>query len=197
MEYFMKIGVKLVVVISIVNLIGIGLLAGVTLIQSQREITRLAEEQAQSVARENSEKISKWFEGYVDKTRTLSQTMEGYKEIPVTERRNSFNVMMSNVLTANPGLLGMYANWAPQVLDGLDADYANTPGNDETGRFIPSWTVNNGELRLNYIASFSWERVTQTPAFNTDYMLDPYPYVGPQRRRLERFDCQYGQACKG
>ena len=45
----MKIGVKLVAVISIVNLIGIGLLAGVTLIQSQREISRLADEQAQTI----------------------------------------------------------------------------------------------------------------------------------------------------
>jgi hypothetical protein len=61
----MKIGVKLVVVISIFNLIGISLLAGITLILSEREISRLAEEEAQSIARESGENISKWFERYI------------------------------------------------------------------------------------------------------------------------------------
>ena len=39
----MRIGVRLVAVISLVNLVGIGLLAGVTLIQSRREIGRMAD----------------------------------------------------------------------------------------------------------------------------------------------------------
>jgi hypothetical protein len=80
-EKEMKIGVRLVVIISIVNLIGIGLLAGITLILSQREIGRLAGEQAQSIAREDGEKISKWFEEYIGATRTLAQIMEGYQDI--------------------------------------------------------------------------------------------------------------------
>ena len=159
----MKIGVKLVAVISLVNLIGIGLLAGVTLIQSQREISRLADEEAQNIARESGERISKWFEGHIGTTRTMAQIMEGYQDIPVAERRDFFNMMMRQVLTANSRLLGMYANWAPEALDGLDAEYANTPGNDETGRFIPSWTMSNGQLQLNYITAFSWETVLQIP----------------------------------
>jgi CRISPR/Cas system CMR-associated protein Cmr5 small subunit len=111
----MKIGVKLAVVISMVNLIGIGLLATVTFIQSRREISRMADEQAQSIARESGEKIKNWFEGYIGAARNLAQIMEGYKEIPVTERRNYFNMMMRQISAVNPGVT-MYANWAPAIL---------------------------------------------------------------------------------
>ena len=90
----MKIGVKLVVVISIVNLIGIGLLAGVSLIQSQREISRMADGHAVDLAVQSGEKISKWFESHIGATRTLAQVIEGYKDIPITERRDYFNMMM-------------------------------------------------------------------------------------------------------
>ena len=58
----MRLGVKLVAIISMVNLVGIGLLAGVSLIQSRREIGRMADEQAQGIARESGEKIRNWFE---------------------------------------------------------------------------------------------------------------------------------------
>ena len=174
----MKIGVRLVAVISIVNLIGIGLLAGVTLIQSQREISRMADEHAVDLAVQSGEKISKWFDGYISATRTMAQVMEGYKGIPVTERRDYFNTMMRQVVVANPELQSLYANWAPQALDGLDEDYANTPGNDETGRFISIWSNSGGEVRLTHIVNFDWERVMQIPLFNTEYMLDPSVYTG-------------------
>ena len=101
----MKIGVKLVTVISMVNLIGIGLLAGVTLIESRREIIRLVDEEAASIARENGERISKWFEGYLGLARTLATVMEGYKDIPVTQRRDYFNMMLRQVLATNPEAL--------------------------------------------------------------------------------------------
>lgn len=171
----MKISVKLVAVVSIANIIGIGLLTGVLLLQSQREISRLAEGQTQSVARENGEKISKWFEEYIGAARILARVMEGYKEIPVAQRRDYFNMLMRQVLAATPGLLGMYANWAPNALDGLDADYANTPGSDETGRFISAWTMYNGALQADSIVGFSWDSIIQNPLSQMEYILDPLP----------------------
>jgi methyl-accepting chemotaxis protein len=173
----MKIGIKLVVVISVFNVTGIGVLAGTALIESRREISRLADEQAQSIAGENGEKISKWFESYIGATRNLAQIMEGYKDIPVTERRNCFNMMMRQISAVSPGVT-MYANWAPDVLDGLDAEYANTPGHDETGRFIPAWEWDfpKGEARVTPIIGFSWEGVLQVMQRPEEYMLEPAEY---------------------
>jgi methyl-accepting chemotaxis protein len=79
---------------------------------------------------------------------------------------------MRQTLVANPGLWGIYANWGPNLLDGMDADYANTPGNDGVGRFVPSWTNNNGELEIDIIGSFTWDIVMQAPQTKEEYMLD-------------------------
>jgi hypothetical protein len=106
----MKIGVKLVIIISIFNIIGIGILAGVTLFESRREISRLVDSQARDIAAQSSEKIMNWLIEYMGAVRTLAKIMEGYKEIPAAERRAYFTMMMKQVLTANPELGGIYAN---------------------------------------------------------------------------------------
>ncbi|MDR0629931.1 MAG: methyl-accepting chemotaxis protein [Treponema sp.] len=180
----MKIGIKLVAVISVVNLIGIGLLAGVTLIQSQREISRMADEHAVDLATQSGEKISKWFEGHISATRTLAKVMEGYKDIPVTQRRDYFNMMLRQVLAANPEALAVYTNWAPNALDGMDAEYANTTGHDETGRFIPGWDNLTGETRVIPIVGFSWETLLQTPQMREEYILDIAVFPVPEKNVL-------------
>ncbi|MDR1302660.1 MAG: hypothetical protein LBK43_09370, partial [Treponema sp.] len=137
----MKIGVKLVLIISTFNIAGIGVLAGVTISLSHREISRMTNERAVDLALQGDEKIRNWLGDYIAAVRTLAQAMQGYQEIPPAERRNYFNILLKQVYLANPGMLGIYANWAPNALDGMDADYANTPGTNESGRFIPVWTM--------------------------------------------------------
>jgi methyl-accepting chemotaxis protein len=180
----MKIGVKLVLIISILNVIGVGLLAGITVHLSQKEISRMANEHALDLAVQGSEKLKNWFGEYTATTRTLVQVMEGYKEIPVMERRDYFNMMMRRVVKTNPGIGGINVNWAPNGLDGMDADYANTPGTDETGRFIPTWTNINGEVQLSSIIGFDWDIITQDPLFGGSYLYDPMVYPMPDGTTL-------------
>jgi methyl-accepting chemotaxis protein len=173
----MKIGVKLILTISIFNIIGIGVLTGVTLFESRREISRLAEEDARGIAVQSSEKIKNWLGEYMSAARTLAKTLEAYKEIPVTQRREFFNVMMRQTFLANPGLSAIYANWSPNGLDGMDAEYVNSPGADETGRYVPTWGPFNGELVLTAIQGFSWDMVMQMPGVGMEYILDPSVYT--------------------
>ncbi|MDR2808534.1 MAG: methyl-accepting chemotaxis protein [Spirochaetaceae bacterium] len=180
----MKIGVKLVSTISIVNLLGIGLLVGVTLIESQRAIGSLADEEAHGIAMQTGGQIGKWFEEYLGVTRTLAQIMEAYKEVSVEERRNYFNTMLRQVLSSTPLLTSIYANWSPNGLDGRDADYANMPGTDESGRFIPLWTWSDSKISLSYIRGFDWEALKQASYFGTEYILEPSLYTGVQRSVL-------------
>ncbi|MDR1144374.1 MAG: hypothetical protein LBK77_09205, partial [Spirochaetaceae bacterium] len=135
----MKIGIRLVVVISIFNLIGIGILAGVTQFLSQNQIHGMVDDYAASLAVEGSEKMKSWLGVYMDASRTLAQIMEGYKDIPAAERRGHFDLMLKQVLLANPELVGVWSDWAPNALDGMDAQYANTPGTDSSGRYVPVW----------------------------------------------------------
>ncbi|MDR0722653.1 MAG: methyl-accepting chemotaxis protein [Treponema sp.] len=171
----MKIGVRLVITISIINIISIGILAGVTLFQSQQEITHLVDEEAQSLAIQSSEKIKNWFGEYMDAARTLANIMEAYKELPAEQCRDYFNMMMRQVSLANPGVRSVYANWSPNGLNGMDADYANTPGTDETGRFIAAWAMRPGGPVLTTIQGFGWDMIMQLN-MTTDYIFDPALY---------------------
>jgi methyl-accepting chemotaxis protein len=174
----MKIGVKLILTISVFNIIGIGVLTGVSLFESRREISRLAEDQARGIAVQSGEKIKSWLGEYMSAARTLAKTLEAYKEIPVTERRAFFNVIMRQTFLANPNLSSVYANWSPNGLDGMDAEYVNTPGADAAGRYVPTWGSFNGELVLTAIQGFSWDMLVQMSTFNNDeYILDPSVYT--------------------
>ncbi|MDR1867928.1 MAG: methyl-accepting chemotaxis protein [Treponema sp.] len=171
----MKIGVKLVSLISIFNIIGIGILAGVTVTLAHREISRLAEEQAYSLAQKGAEEMKNWFGIYVETARTLAHVMEGYTEIPVEERRMYFNLMLKQTRITHSEMGGVYANWAPNALDGMDAEYANTPGADETGRYATAWDFGPDGLYIAPIVGFPFDMLMQVTA-GGEYMLEPQVY---------------------
>jgi methyl-accepting chemotaxis protein len=182
----MKIGVKLILIMSSINLLGIGLLAGTMLFESEREISRLARDQAQLIAMQAGENIGKWFGEYIDIVRVLAQVMEGYKEIPAEQRRDQFNFLMKQVLMANPGISDIYTNWAPDALDDMDAEYANTPGTDETGRFIPAWSRGPQGPEVVAITGFEWDTLITLP-ISTDFVFDPF--IHPMNQTLSAQMC--------
>jgi methyl-accepting chemotaxis protein len=164
-------------------IIGVGLFVGVTIALTQDKISHLVDEQVQSVVRENGEKISKWFGEYMAMARTLGQVMEGYKSIPPTERREYFNILLKQTLLAHPELTGVYTNWVPDALGGMDADYVTAFGTDENGCFIPNWSNVDGELPASPIVGFSWERILQLN-ITTDYIEDPIVYLIGEKKLL-------------
>jgi methyl-accepting chemotaxis protein len=184
----MKIGVKLVTIISIFNLIGITLLTGVTLFLSQQEISRLADEQAHSLAVETGEKIKNWFGEYTDMARTISEIMEGYKSIPVEQRREYFNFMLIQMLIAHPEASGIYANWAPNALDGMDAEYANTTGTDHTGRYIPGGHHGPQGPAIGAIRGFEFDAVMQVTG-GEEFVFEPSVLTIGDKRSLTANIC--------
>jgi methyl-accepting chemotaxis protein len=168
----MKIGVKLTAAIGIFNIIGIALLAGVTLTLSRGEISRLADEQAKSIAAMSSEKIRNWFGEYADAARAISHIMEGYKNIPVEQRREYFNFILKQMLAVYPEVSGIYANWAANALDGMDAEFANTAGTDETGRYIPGGYHGPEGPALRAIRGFEFDMVIQATG-GEEFVFEP------------------------
>jgi methyl-accepting chemotaxis protein len=53
--------------------------------------------------------------------------------------RAVFDEVLKNLLVKNTDLLGVWTGWEPQALDGRDSEFANTPGHDATGRYVPYW----------------------------------------------------------
>jgi hypothetical protein len=73
----MKIGAKLAILISIFNILGIGILTGATLLKSRQELSRLVDEQALSAAARSGEQIKNWIDEYMIVVRTLTKNNGG------------------------------------------------------------------------------------------------------------------------
>jgi methyl-accepting chemotaxis protein len=120
----MKIGKRLILTITAVNLIGLCLMGGLILSLSQKEITNLVDNELSNLALAGGQEIKSWLEQYMDAVRTVAQVMEQYEEFPVNERRALYNAMIQGLVEKNPKIAAASNIWEPNALDGLDAQYA-------------------------------------------------------------------------
>ncbi|MDR2052853.1 MAG: methyl-accepting chemotaxis protein [Treponema sp.] len=184
----MKIGKKLIIMIIILNLAGTAVLTGTILSLAQRQINRLIDHEITNLAKESAVEIESWIENYLDAARSLSQIMSKYEEINPVERRSLFNLMVRALAEENPEILASSTGWEPNALDGLDAQFVNTPGTDNTGRFIPYWSRTSRGIALSPLMNY------ETPGEGNYYliakqtgnetMVEPYHYEVDGRKIL-------------
>ncbi|MDR0561093.1 MAG: hypothetical protein LBG73_00195, partial [Spirochaetaceae bacterium] len=140
----MKIRIKLVAVIAALNILGIGILAAVSMVYARLQIRTLATENALNIARQKSETVKNWISMYMDSSRTMAEIMARYETVPAQERRSFCNDILKGVMAAHPEITGAWSVWEPNALDGLDREYADTPGTDASGRYISYWSLDGG-----------------------------------------------------
>jgi methyl-accepting chemotaxis protein len=138
----MKIGKKLVVMIMAVTIAGIGILLTTILLIARDQTSSLVFSESNHLAEKEAAEIGTWMEANFSIARTLAQTMEGFEEIEVAQRRPIYNMLLKQLVIKNSDLASAWTIWEPNALDGLDAVYANTEGTDASGRFIPTWSRN-------------------------------------------------------
>lgn len=156
----MKIGVKLLIVIVALSVAGIGVLVTTTTYTARTEITALTGDDATNIAKESSRSVQAWLNVYMDTVRTLASIMAHYEEIDVSLRRDYYTQMVRSVAVENPGLLSAWTGWEPNVLDGRDAEFVNTPGSDSSGRFIPYLIRKDGQnVSLECLTEYNDETV--------------------------------------
>ncbi|MCQ1536169.1 PAS domain S-box protein [Methanosarcina sp. KYL-1] len=107
--------------------------------------------------------------------RTISGTMRAYEAAD----RDEVLKILENLLLDNPHILGTYVAFEPGAFDGKDADYANTPLNDKTGRFVPYWNKMNGSVTLEPLLHYDHSDYYQLPKNRKeDVLTEPYFYEG-------------------
>jgi len=143
----MKIGLKLILIISIVNLVGIGGLTIAATLFSSSQITELSNENAGNITEVTAGAVDAFLEVPIDEVRTLADLMGFIDEaIPPEGRRDAINYFLNSVSRKNPQYIGVWAVFEPNALDGLDSRYANTPGYDSTGRYVSYFVNDNGKM---------------------------------------------------
>jgi DNA-binding CsgD family transcriptional regulator len=122
----------------------------------------------------------------ISTARALAGTFSAMRELGITDRR-LFDGILRETLAQNPQYLGVWSVWEPNALDGRDSDYANAPGHDGTGRYIPLWNRAGGihvEPNLGYdIPGLGdWYQVPMQRRAET--VMDPYEFPFAGRREF-------------
>ena len=110
----------------------------------------------------------------------MAQSLTGMKTQGSQLNRSQVNAMLKQVLVDNPQFVGVYTLWEPNAFDSKDAQYANTPGTDETRRFIPYWTRSGDEIVLEPLVDYEVEGAGDyyliPKRTKQDAIIDPYLY---------------------
>jgi GAF domain-containing protein/HAMP domain-containing protein len=151
-------------IIFLVAVITIGYSAYTT----RQTAVKTAREEASSAALAEAENVKIQMDPALHAARVLATTLGTVKDAnePIVLTRQQANGILRKVAEENPSFLGTWTLWEPNAFDGLDAEYANTPIHDETGRFIPYW-VRTDESTVEGVAIVDYE----TPGLNDWYSI--------------------------
>ncbi|WP_342514133.1 methyl-accepting chemotaxis protein [Sporosarcina sp. FSL K6-1522] len=129
-----------------------------------------------------AEELGLELEQSVAALQALSQSFGALLENDSTLSRDDANIMVQQLLTNNPNVLASWMFWEPNAFDGQDAEYANTPGHDETGRFIPIWAKEaNGEFVVEPVTDYAepsalWADLQAVLDSSENALWEPFMY---------------------
>jgi methyl-accepting chemotaxis protein len=83
--------------------------------------------------------------------------------------------MLESLTEENPEFVGVWAAFEPNALDGMDAAFANTPGNSPSGRFGSYYQNDNGKITMQALENFDTEEYYYT-SFRSgkEGLIEPY-----------------------
>ncbi len=135
---------------------------------------------AEAAAEEQAWAVDIEIEKALHTARTLAQSFSAMKTQGAQWDRADVNAILNQVLLDNPDFLGVYTLWEPNAFDGQDSQYANTPGHDQTGRFIPYWVRSNDQIILEPLLDYEMEGIGDyylvPKRTGKETVLDPYLY---------------------
>ena len=117
-----------------------------------------------------------------DNTYTLTQVFYSLKKSNAPVDRNHANSMLKEILINNKhSFLGIYTLWEPNQFDNKDLLFKKTQGYDDTGRFIPYWTLDkNKNFVLEPLMGYEKEGIGNyyliPKKTKKEAILDPYFY---------------------
>ena len=125
------VGLTLLAVLTIV--------VGIAIMSARRDAISAAQTIAEAAARQQGLRIALEFEDGMDAARTLAQSLAGYRKTAKPPDRAIAMGIMHEQVERNKSFYGAWTVWEPNAFDGKDKDFADQPGHDATGRFIPYW----------------------------------------------------------
>ncbi|MDR2178302.1 MAG: methyl-accepting chemotaxis protein [Treponema sp.] len=100
--------------------------------------------------------VQNQYENYMTAAKILSNIMDSYAGVPAEERRVRYDNTILSIMESNPEFMGMFSIWKPNALDGNDAAFADNPGTDSTGRYMPWYSRRSGMLEKHSLVEYEY-----------------------------------------
>jgi methyl-accepting chemotaxis protein len=91
----------------------------------------------------------------MDTVRTLAYTLASAHANGANLTRDDVNAILKGLLPTNRLYLATYVGYEPNAFDNKDTVYANTPGSDASGRFIPYWVNSGGYITQESLSDYN------------------------------------------
>ena len=149
----MKLKFKLsIMVIAILTVVVAGV--SILLLSQEAKISiDLNRKLIESLSGERSEYWKGRWDGHFRMLTTLADIMADYNEIPLHERRDTYDRMLEGTLTSQPIVSQIYTVWLPDAIDGMDNEMIGRPGSTSTGQYAMAYSKENGPIEAK-VSSF-------------------------------------------
>jgi methyl-accepting chemotaxis protein len=165
--------------------IGLAVFAGLAVLSTLTtvRVVRSAHDDAFVLNRKAAESLGAQMEQNLDEAmgtaRTLSQAFEGLL-LAGSPSRDQADAILQGALAGSPHVIGVWTVWEPNAFDGKDATFANTPGHDVTGRYVPYWNRVSGKIAVepnkDYTVDGLGDYYQLPKRTDKETALEPYVY---------------------
>ena len=190
---------KIMLAVMLTVSIGLAVILGFTNIANSHDARRQGEELARQMAARYAEQTEQSLNSSMKVATLLAQTMEGMRQGSMPSRP-TLDALQKRILQTNTGFINIWTLFEPNALDGRDAEFANTPHHDRSGRYVPYFTRKpdgsisqeipgggKGEV-LEYDRPGDGDYYLVPKQRGVDTVLEPYEYdVAGQKMLLSSF----------
>jgi len=176
----MSLRAKLLLLVASIVVVGFAATIGVLAIQASTTQNKVALQYAQQLAKRHASDVSASVEQAMGSARILAQSLGSIKAAGLADRAVA-DAQIKGILAGNPGFLGVWTGWEPNAFDGKDSDYANKPGHDASGRYVPYWNRGAGSIAVEALADYekpgAGDYYLLAKQSGEETLLEPYKYM--------------------
>ncbi|WP_247882907.1 methyl-accepting chemotaxis protein [Azospirillum brasilense] len=168
----------------------VSLAAGIAALttKSGSDIESLAFQSGEQLGHRYGEMVQARLGTAMEASRFIAASLVGLKATGRADREQ-LSTWLKSITEANPDFLGVWVGMEPNALDGRDTEFANKPGSDASGRFLPYWNRGSGAVALEALVGYddpgSDGAYYQIPKRTGRAMVvEPYSYTVAGRKVL-------------
>ena len=171
----LKMTSKIVLPVGLMLILALGGLTWAIQSKSSEIIQKIAERELEALAGQYGNEAKSFFENALNETQSLADALSSTMAKGEVPSRPMLINMLNGVSQGDDSFLSAGSAWEPNAYDGRDFEFANTPGSDADGRFIP-YVPPSGQVTL-------LENVEQSTYYsepkkrNRTYITLPYLYT--------------------